>query len=94
MLFPSPQKVQGHFCARRLAGGLSTTILLVNEVVEQWLQVLSVEFRAHVKAVSGRFSVSDVLRAAREMEDLVVHSRDHAYNQIMIFCPQLSVPQF
>ena len=68
--------------------------LLVNEVVEQWLQVLSVEFRAHVKAVSGRFSVSDVLRAAREMEDLVVHSRDHAYNQIMIFCPQLSVPQF
>ncbi|CAE6970378.1 unnamed protein product [Symbiodinium sp. CCMP2592] len=63
--------------------------LPVNEVVQQWLQFLSVEFRAHVKAVSGRFSVSDVLRAAQEMEDLVVHSRDHAYNQIMVFCPQL-----
>ncbi|OLQ01336.1 hypothetical protein AK812_SmicGene15914 [Symbiodinium microadriaticum] len=63
--------------------------LPVNEVVQQWLQLLSVEFPAHVKAVSGRFSVSDVLRAAREMEDMVVHSRDHAYNQIMIFCPRL-----
>ena len=63
--------------------------LPIEQVVDEWLWFVEGEFPEHVKAVSGRFSIAEVLRAAQEMRNLVVHSRDHAYNQIMLFCPEL-----
>ena len=60
------------------------------EVVEvEWGRLLEKELPAHAKSVTGRFSVADVLRVCQEMEHLVCHCRDHAYQQVMVFCPQL-----
>ena len=64
--------------------------LPTEKVVKDWVCFLDGEFPEHERTASGKFSVSDVLRAAQEMDHLVVHSRDHAYKQIMVYCPKLT----
>lgn len=61
----------------------------VHQVVHDWESFVEEQWPMHLRAVSHRFTFKDVCRVKQHLHRLVCHSRDHAYEQVMVYCPDL-----
>ena len=59
------------------------------ELCQKWLEFLEEQWPMHMQAAESRFTFRDVCRVRQHLKHLVCHSRDHAYQQVMVFCPDL-----
>ena len=61
----------------------------VHEIVVDWERFVEEQWPMHLQAASHRFTFQDVCRVKTQLRSLVCHCRDHAYQQVMVYCPDL-----
>ena len=55
----------------------------------EWERFVEEQWPTHLQAASHRLTFQDVCRVKQHLQHLVRHSRDHAYQQVMVCCPDL-----
>ena len=61
----------------------------VREIKVQWERFVEEQWPMHLHAASHRFTFQDACRVKQHLRHVVCHSRDHAYQQVMVYCPDL-----
>ena len=58
-------------------------------IVVEWERFVEEQWPMHLQAASHRLTFQDVCRVKQHPRHLVCHTRDHTYQQVMVYCPDL-----